>query len=52
MIKILIVSIIIMLYEYGLKKRCATNADCRLEDWQINIVLKCSNPNPNANPNY
>ena len=21
--------------------------DCRLADWQINIVLKCSNPNPN-----
>ena len=25
----------------------ATNADCRLADWQINIVLKCSNPSPN-----
>ena len=32
-------------------KRCATNADCRLADWQINIVLKCSNPNPNPNAN-
>ena len=31
--------------------RCATNADCRLAHWQINIVLKCSNPNPNPNAN-
>ena len=29
------------------RMRCATNADCRPADWQINIVLKCSNPNPN-----
>ena len=34
----------------NLLRRCATNADCRLADWQVNIVLKCSNPNPNANP--
>ena len=33
------------------ENRCATNADCRLTDWQINIVLKCSNPNPNPNAN-
>ena len=32
------------------RMRCATNADCRPADWQINIVLKCSNPNPNPNP--
>ena len=28
------------------RTRCATNADCRLADWQlneINIVVKCSN---------
>ena len=29
--------------------RCATNADCRLGDWQVNevnIVVKCSNRFP------
>ena len=35
----------------NLLRRCATNADCRLADWQVNIVLKCSNPNPNPNAN-
>ena len=29
----------------------ATNADCRLADWQINILLKCSSPSPNPNAN-
>ena len=30
-------------------RRCATNADCRLADWQVNevnIVVKCSNRFP------
>ena len=35
----------------NLLRQCATNADCRLADWQVNIVLKCSNPNPNPNAN-
>ena len=28
-------------------KACTTNADCRLADWHVKIVLKCSNRNPN-----
>ena len=34
-----------------MKDRCATNADCKLGDWQGNLALKLSNPNPNLNPN-
>ena len=28
----------------SVKERCPTNADCKLADWQVNIVLKCSTP--------
>ena len=27
--------------------QCTTNTHSRLADWQVNIVLKCSNPNRN-----
>ena len=28
----------------SVKGRCPTNADCKLADWQVIIVLKCSTP--------
>ena len=32
------------LQTFHVELRCATNADCKLADWQVNIVLKCSTP--------
>ena len=36
-------------FSNGKWRTWATNADCKLGDWQGNIVLKRSNPNPNPN---